>query len=98
MCIRDSCIAAGMDLELSVARSISEEEGGHLSEVFAGVKGKRVVVIDDVVSSGLTMRKTIEHLTNAGAETVLCLVLVNKTWMDEIDGVPLRALVRAARI
>ena len=57
-----------------------------------------MVVIDDVVSSGLTMRKTIEHLTNAGAETVLCLVLVNKTWMDEIDGVPLRALVRAARI
>ena len=93
-----TCIASGMDLELSVARSISEEEGGHLSEFFAGVEGKRVVVIDDVVSSGLTMRKTIEHLTNAGAEVVLCLVLVNKTWMDEIDGVPLRALVRAARI
>jgi orotate phosphoribosyltransferase len=93
-----TCIASGMDLELSVARSISEEEGGHLSEVFAGVEGKRVVVIDDVVSSGLTMRKTIEHLTNAGAKVLLCLVLVNKTWMDEIDGIPLRALVRAARI
>ena len=55
-------------------------------------------MIDDVVSSGLTMRKTIEHLTNAGAKVLLCLVLVNKTWMDEIDGIPLRALVRAARI
>ena len=62
------------------------------------MEGKRVVVIDDVVSSGLTMRKTIEPFTNAGAEVVLCLVLVNKTWMNEIEGVPLRALVRAARI
>ena len=44
------------------------------------------------------MRNTIEHLTNSGAEVILCLVLVNKTWMDELDGVPLRALVRAARI
>jgi len=44
------------------------------------------------------LRKTIEHLTNAGTEVILCLGLVNKTWMDELDGVPLRALVRAARI
>ena len=36
-----TCIAAGMDLEnFSIARTISEEEGGHLSEVFAGIKGR----------------------------------------------------------
>ena len=52
-------IAGQMDLELAVSRTISESESGHLSEVFANVSGKRVVVIDDVVSSGTTMRKTV---------------------------------------
>ena len=35
-----TCIAAGMDLEPSIARTISEEEGGHLSEVFAESRGR----------------------------------------------------------
>ena len=88
----------GMDLELAVSRSISESEAGHLSEVFANVSGKRVVVIDDVVSSGTTMRKTVQHLRESGAEVKLCLVLANKTEMNEIDGVPLRGLVRVVTV
>ena len=91
-------IAGQMDLELSVSRSISESEAGHLSEVFANVSGKRVVVIDDVVSSGTTMRKTVQHLRESGAEVKLCLVLANKTEMNEIDGVPLRGLVRVVTV
>mgnify|MGYP005703715381 FL=1 len=91
-------IAGQMDLELAVSRSISESEAGHLSEVFAIVSGKRVVVIDDVVSSGTTMRKTVQHLRESGAEVKLCLVLANKTEMNEIDGVPLRGLVRVVTV
>ena len=38
-----TCIAAGMDLEnFSIARTISEEEGGHLSEVCCWNQGERV--------------------------------------------------------
>ena len=91
-------IAGQMDLELAVSRSISESEAGHLSEVFAYVSGKRVVVIDDVVSSGTTMRKTVQHLRESGAEVKLCLVLANKTEMNDIDGVPLRGLVRVVTV
>ena len=91
-------IAGQMDLELAVSRSISESEAGHLSEVFANVSGKRVVVIDDVVSSGTTMRKTVQHLRESGAEVKLCLVLANKTRANEIDGVPLRGLVRVVTV
>ena len=91
-------IAGQMDLELAISRSISESEAGHLSEVFANVGGKRVVVIDDVVSSGTTMSKTEQHLRESGAEVKLCLVLANKTEMNEIDGVPLRGLVRVVTV
>ncbi len=55
-------------------------------------------MIDDVVSGGSTMRKTVEHLRDAGAEVKLCLVLANKTEMNEIDGVPLRGLVRVVTV
>ena len=91
-------ISASMGLEMSVVRSISEDGSGHLSQVYASVEGKRIVIIDDVYSSGTTMKKTSANLKAAGADVKLCLVLVNKSWDDEIDGVPLRALVRAATV
>ena len=42
------------------------------------------------------MSKTIHSMREAGAEVVLCLVLVNKTVRNEVDGVPLRGIIRAA--
>ena len=91
-------ISSTMDLEMSVVRSINEEVGGHLSQVYAGVEGKRVIIVDDVYSSGRTMSKTASDLSAAGAEVKMCMVLVNKSWDDDIDGVPLRALIRAATV
>ncbi len=91
-------ISSQLSLELSVVRSISEDRSGHLSEVYAGIAGKRVVIVDDVFSTGTTMRKTATSLKEAGADVRLCLVLVNKSWTDDVDGVPLRSLVRAATV
>jgi orotate phosphoribosyltransferase len=91
-------IAGQMDLDLSISRSINADEGGHLSEVFAGVAGKRVVVVDDVVSSGTTMRKTIRNLRSAGADVKLCMVLANKSNNNELEGAPLRGLVRVVTV
>ena len=91
-------ISSTMDLEMAVVRSINEEVGGHLSEVYAGIDGKRVVIIDDVYSSGTTMQKTAADLKASGADVKMCMVLVNKSWDDDVDGVPLRALIRAATV
>ena len=91
-------VSTMMGLELSVVRSISEDVSGHLSEVYANVEGKSVVIIDDVYSTGTTMKKTSAGLIAAGAEVKLCMVLVNKSWDDEVEGIPLRALVRAATV
>ena len=91
-------ISSTMDLEMSVDSSINDDVGGHLSQVYAGVEGKRVIIVDDVYSSGRTMSKTASDLSAAGAEVKMCMVLVNKSWDDDIDGVPLRALIRAATV
>ena len=91
-------IAGQLDLDLAVSRSISEEEGAHISESFANVSGKMVVVVDDVVSSGTTLKKTINNLRKAGADVRLCLVLANKSEVNALEGVPLRGLVRVVTV
>ena len=91
-------ISSTLDLEMSVVRSINEDVGGHLSEVYASVEGKRVIIVDDVYSSGRTMKKTASDLSAVGADVKMCMVLVNKSWDDDVDGVPMRALIRAATV
>ena len=91
-------IAGQLDLDLAVSRSISEEEGAHISEIFANVSGKMVVVVDDVVSSGTTLKKTINNLRKAGDDDRLCLVLANKSEVNALEGVPLRGLVRVVTV
>ncbi|MBP12141.1 MAG: orotate phosphoribosyltransferase-like protein [Euryarchaeota archaeon] len=91
-------IGGQMDLDLAVSRSISEDGGGHISEVFADVEGKKCVVVDDVLSGGTTMAKTVNNLRAAGAEVKLCMVLANKSHRNEIEGVPLRGLVRVVTV
>ncbi len=91
-------IGGQLDLDLAVSRSISDDGGGHISEVFADVEGKKCVVVDDVLSGGTTMAKTVNNLRAAGAEVKLCMVLANKSHRNEIEGVPLRGLVRVVTV
>ncbi|MCH1591667.1 MAG: orotate phosphoribosyltransferase-like protein [Candidatus Thalassarchaeaceae archaeon] len=91
-------IGGQMDLDLAISRSISDDGEGHISEVFADVEGKRCVVVDDVLSGGTTMSKTVNNLRAAGADVKLCMVLANKSHRNEIEGVPLRGLVRVVTV
>ena len=91
-------IGGQLDLDLAVSRSISDDGAGHISEVFADVEGKKCVVVDDVLSGGTTMAKTVNNLREAGAEVKLCMVLANKSHRNEIEGVPLRGLVRVVTV
>ena len=42
------------------------------------VMGRQVLVIDDVLDSGLSLREAVEHLKNAGAREVLTAVFARK--------------------
>ena len=88
-----------LESDMTVFRTTDEGEGsGALSTKYGQVAGKRVFIIDDVLSSGKTMSKTIQSIRDAGGEVSLAIVLVNKTTRNEIDDVPLRGLVRAVPV
>ena len=90
-------VASQLGCEVAIHRNVDGEAGqGSLSNKYGQVAGKLQAIVDDVLSTGVTMSKTIDALREAGAEVSLCLVLVNKTVRNEIDEVPLRGIIRAA--
>ena len=91
-------IGGQMDLDIAISRSISDDGEGHISEVFADVEGKRCVVVDDVLSGGTTMSKTVSNLRAAGADDKLCMVLANKSHRNHIEGGPLRGRGRVVTV
>ena len=92
-------VARSLESYMTVFRTTDGGEGnGSLSNKYGQVAGKRVIIIDDVLSSGVTMSKTIESIREAGGEVVLAVVLVNKTTRNEIEDVPLRGLIRAVAV
>ncbi len=90
-------VAEELDVDFSVFRP-NDEKSGSFSSNYASVKDKNVVIIDDVVGSGMTLSNTIKQTKASGANVVLCVTLVNKTAKNEIDGVPVRSLIRARSI
>ena len=91
-------IADQLDVDVAIFRSVSEEGDGHLSNKYGNVAGRKVVVVDDVLSSGETMKRTIKTLQDGGAEVVLSVVMVNKTEENTVAGVPLRGLIRTVKV
>jgi len=91
-------IASQLNVDVAIHRDSKGAEGGHLSTKYGQVGGKRVVVVDDVLSTGATIKNTISVLQKMGADVLLALVLVNKTQLNEIDGVPLRGLIRTVTL
>lgn len=92
-------VARCLGSEVTIYRNVEGDDGqGVLSSKYGQVSGKKVVIIDDVLSSGTTMGKTITAIRAAGGEVGLAIVLVNKTDRNEIDGVPLRGIIRAVPV
>jgi orotate phosphoribosyltransferase len=86
--------------ELVIYRPSQERhgKGGAFSSNYAAPQGKKLVIVDDVVSTGDTIKGAISDIHEAGGTAILVVVLVNKTVQDELAGVPLRALIRARSI
>ena len=90
-------ISEDLSKELAIYRPTGERHGGGgaFSSNYAGVEGKRVVLVDDVLSTGDTLKEAIQEIQAAKGTPMLCMVLVNKTEKNDILGVPVRGLIRA---
>jgi orotate phosphoribosyltransferase len=90
-------VSEDMGKELIIYRPSTERHrgGGAFSSNYASPEGKKVVIVDDVLSTGDTVKGAINDIQEAGGTPILACVVVNKTGQDDIQGVPLRALIRA---
>ncbi len=71
---------------------------GAISTNFGTVKGKKVVIVDDVVTSGNTIKDVISTVKDLGGEPVVITVLIDKSGHSEIDGVPVESLIKVSRL
>lgn len=90
-------VANKLGLEMAVFRPHHEKPGAFSSN-YANVNNKKVVLIDDVVGTGVTFRSAIKATKAEKGKPILCLAIVNKRSQNSIDDIPLRALIRARAI
>ena len=62
---------------------------------YASLKNKNVVIVDDVISTGSTTKEAINFIRKREGTPVMIIVLINKKPDNELEKVPLRALIRA---
>lgn len=75
-----------------------EDARGAVSSNFASVQGRRVVIVDDVITSGRTIKEAIKVFKELGAEPLASVVLIDKKGINELEGVPVESLIRVSRL
>lgn len=75
-----------------------EDYGGSFSRNFADIRDRDCYIVDDTVTSGTTMRETIEAVREEGGNPIACAVLVDKQGVEEIEGVPVYSLINVVRV
>lgn len=71
---------------------VEREEGVFKLRRFDIEKGARVVIIEDIVTTGLSIRETVQSLQDIGAEVLAAACLVDRSAGKADVGVPLIAL------
>ena len=66
--------------------------------VLSGVEGKKVVIVDDFITSGKTAKEVIHTVKDLGGEPTCVTVLIDKAGLSEIEGVPVESLIKVSRL
>ena len=96
-----SLIAEEMEAELAVFQSnkhLQNESTGMFSQNFSKINGKNCIIVDDVVTTGTTIKEVITLLKENKANPAAIGVLIDKKGIDSIDGIPLNSLLRVSRV
>ncbi|WP_409199728.1 orotate phosphoribosyltransferase-like protein [Methanobrevibacter sp. DSM 116169] len=76
----------------------SDSGEGAISGNFGSVNGKKVVIVDDVITSGNTVKEVIHSVKENGGDPIVVTVLIDKAGLSEIDSVPIESLVKVTRL
>ncbi|WP_296881004.1 orotate phosphoribosyltransferase-like protein [uncultured Methanobrevibacter sp.] len=74
------------------------DDEGTISTNFGSVEGKKVVIVDDVITSGKTVREVIHTIKDLGGEPTCVVVLIDKARLSEIEGIPVESLIKVGRL
>ena len=84
-----------LGLDFGMIRPSQEGTETNYASNYAGLDKKNIVIVDDVISTGSTATEAVNFAKANGGNPVLIIVLINKKADDDIEGVTLRALIRA---
>lgn len=71
---------------------------GAVSSNFAAVEGRKVVIVDDVITSGKTIKEAAKVFKDLGAVPIAVVVLIDKAGISEVENVPVESLIRVSRL
>ncbi len=83
-------------LKLDLALMDYREENGTYPKIVGNVKGRKVIILDDLVDTARTILRTARAAETAGAETVdVCAVhpVLSGTAVEKIEASPVRKLI-----
>lgn len=75
-------------------RMAEKQLSGLIDSAFKSVENRKTLLVDTVIGVGEAVRTCVKTLSDVRAKTVAIAVLVNKSGRDDVDGLPIEALVR----
>ena len=76
----------------------ANSDEGAISSNFGTVEGKRIVIVDDVTTSGDTIKDVIKVVKDHGGNPIVVTVLIDKSGLEEVDGVPIESLIKVSQL
>lgn len=86
--VREITIPVEIDFMTTSSYGYGEQTTGIveiISDINCDVKGKDVLIVDDIMDSGYTMQKAIEHIEKKNPNSVKTCVVLDKFSRREVD-------------
>jgi len=91
----------GFAVAIAIAKAMTKPVGyvdmrlasPSIDPTFSDVVDKKILLVDDVISSGIMLERVINALRDVGGIPIGIFVLVNKSGKNEILGVPIFSLL-----
>ncbi len=78
--------------------AFGEDPKGSMSGNFDIKPGDNCIIVDDVITSGNTLKEVIGYIRNTGSIPLACCVLFDKRGINEIDGISVYCMYKVSRI